>query len=349
MGVTSSLRKLDGCESKEINEFLYKNMPGKDEFVSNLGIKPFDRKNPILIGDCVSHSLCGQIGAISEWYIDILASRYTENETNFLTEVADKIFVNSNGEMAVRNPYRDSAKRIMACYKCVRAYVNGESVGDNEVIEALNTIDKHGLNPFNSQLCTREHSDEEIYYYIFENKLEDNVVSAIKQIGDRFLCRFIESGKLKKDSTVIIKPKWGAWSKVYGAEGDIFIDGIIYDIKSRSTEGYKGQEIAQIYAYYICHLIEKYYDIKITDILKHPSNLQGKDVTGIGLYLSRFGEIVTCDMSNERYCLSEKQVKPIADMIALQCQEIKNNRKRNLEQQLNVELGRITYEVVRRS
>ena len=25
MGVTSSLRKLDGCESKEINEFLYKN------------------------------------------------------------------------------------------------------------------------------------------------------------------------------------------------------------------------------------------------------------------------------------------------------------------------------------
>lgn len=54
-------------------------------------------------------------------------------------------------------------------------------------------------------------------------------------------------------------------------------------------------------------------------------------------------------MSNERYCLSEKQVKPIADMIALQCQEIKNNRNRKLEQQLNVELGRITYEVVRRS
>ncbi len=25
MGVTSSLRKLDGCESEEINEFLYKN------------------------------------------------------------------------------------------------------------------------------------------------------------------------------------------------------------------------------------------------------------------------------------------------------------------------------------
>lgn len=147
-------------------------MPGKDKFVSNLEIKPFDRKNPILIGGCVSHSLCGRIGAISEWYIDILASRYTENETNFLTEIADKIFVNSNGKMAVRNPYRDSAKRIMACYKCVRAYVNGESVGDNEVIEALNTIDKHGLNPFNSQLCTREHSDEEIYYYIFENKLE---------------------------------------------------------------------------------------------------------------------------------------------------------------------------------
>ena len=111
MGVTSSLRKLDGCESKEINEFLYKNMPGKDELVSNLGIKPFDRKNPILIGDCVSHSLCGRIGAISEWYIDILASRYTENETNFLTEIEDKIFVNANGKMAVRNPYRDSQER----------------------------------------------------------------------------------------------------------------------------------------------------------------------------------------------------------------------------------------------
>ncbi len=345
MGVTSSLRKLDGCEIKEINDFLYQNMPTRDKLTSNLGVKAFDTKYVRYVGSCIDHSLCRKIGAISELFIDVIVSRFVNIESNILQEIASMILIKHDGKYAVPATYKDSGYRITSCLKCVISYVRGENILDEEVIEALNTIDKHGLYPFNSSFIVQQWSDEEIYDYIFEKKLSEDVVYVIKQIGKLFLDKFVENGLLKSDSTVIIKPKFGAWSTIYGAEGDIYIDGIIYDIKSRSKEGYRRVEIAQIYAYYLCYLLDKYYDVTIPETIKPPSNLNGKEVTGIGIYMSRFGEIVTCDMNKAGCCLSKMDIKPIADMVLKNCQNLKNERLDKITSKYGEKVMHVAYDV----
>lgn len=316
MGITTSLRKLDEYEIKELNSFLENNIPQRDKLISNLGPKSFDTKYNIIVSRNQNSVNAGLLGCLSELYIDIVAGRYVETHCNILYEIFSMVVDNLDHNPTIFMPYKDSKERVLKCLQTIKSYVNNVSISDEQVIDALYTIYKHGHYPFNTLIQNQSENFDSLYARIFDEKLNSESIEEIKKIGALFLTKFVSNGILKKGSDIVINPRFGDWSETLGAEGDLYIDGIIYDIKSRSKEGYHKDEIEQVYGYYLCSILDKYFGVSFQNkkLVKKQSNMEDKAVNGIGLYMSRFGEIIKYEFEEKEIDLDK--LKVIAHIIA---------------------------------
>lgn len=105
---------------------------------------------------------------------------------------------------------------------------------------------------------------------------------------------FIESGLVKKNSTVVFNPNFGVWSyKCFGADADIFIDDVLYDFKCVTKNGYRIDDVAQICGYYLLHRLTQMTDNEdeFEDEGDAPVPLKNMTIKAIALYKSRFGAI----------------------------------------------------------
>lgn len=136
-----------------------------------------------------------------------------------------------------------------------------------------------------------------------KRELSNNIIEELLNYDDRdiknqlyFLCKdfvrvFIDGNILKKHSKVIFNPIFNKCSMlVQGADADLIIDGVLYDIKTTKFNEYKWQDIAQITGYYLFSEIENLYNIK-----------------RIAIYLARYGEIIYFDVENFS-CISKEEV-----------------------------------------
>lgn len=347
MGVTHSIKKVHNCTIEALNEFLMTNMPPYRMFVSNLGQKAFNTEFPILVKKSYSAVSHADVGSVSELFIDTVIGRYVNMPTK--REIFDAIVSSMLGKTPVFFPYKDSDERIIKCLDIIKQYIQGCAVNDELVVESLFTVYKHGKLP--CAFLMEGESKEDIYFRIFEKKVDKETISEIVDIGALFLRTFTSTGYLKKDSRVVIKPRFAHWSEMLGAEGDLYIDGILYDIKSRIREGRKRDEIAQVYGYYLCSVLGKYYGIlkksktengEYNTLIEASVNMENEMITGIGVYLSRFGEIAICDIASSNSAIS----KEMAQMLILPIVNNKESRYAKLEEMLGTDtVSHIEYEV----
>ncbi len=100
---------------------------------------------------------------------------------------------------------------------------------------------------------------------------------------------FICSGAVASDSEVVFNPKFLA-AEIGGADADVLIDGTLYDFKTSRAPGYKWQDIAQLWGYYLLSETSGVYD-KGAFALDSDSLDFNRKVERLGLYKARFGEI----------------------------------------------------------
>ncbi|NRT72070.1 hypothetical protein [Clostridium beijerinckii] len=92
----------------------------------------------------------------------------------------------------------------------------------------------------------------------------------------------------------MFNPNFGVWScKCFGADANIFIDGVLYDFKCVTKNGYRIDDIAQICGYYLLHKLTQMTDDE--EEFEHecnvPAPLKDMSIKAIALYKSRFGVI----------------------------------------------------------
>lgn len=344
MALTGSIKKDSYFKNEVLNSFLEKYRPVRDMFDTNLAGKPFDTKHPIMVPKTDNKDSYTVLGCVSELYIDVLLGKFIDNKQAVYSEIENIVtplsgYYSNPGASLIeikKTSYKDSRQKIDICLGRIKDYMNGEEIDEKTIINDLYILYKHDKGHVFRQIPPRERLDEyktsnpvmyaqfneeavtshneQAYSHIFGDTLEASTVDEIINIGTLFQKSFFDSGVVRPDSEVIINPCWGAWSEVIGAEGDICIDGIIYDIKSRSKQGYKKDEAMQILGYYLCSVLNEKYDININGAKSYRtvSNMNNIKVSSVGIYLSRYGEAVVCPVEN-LMDISDDEIEKLAN------------------------------------
>lgn len=130
---------------------------------------------------------------LSDMYVDAVFARNTHDES-FAGSIAKEYMHCGFDNMSNIGTYKDSALRIKTCLETVNNFTTGANVSDKEVIEALNTIYKHGTGHFSNNpvfaAYDEEDDDEVNYHHIFEENLLASTVSEIEEIGEMYLKSF---------------------------------------------------------------------------------------------------------------------------------------------------------------
>jgi len=125
-------------------------------------------------------------------------------------------------------------------------------------------------------------NEEEIHYLRKENR---RVVNEVNMMGVVFYEEFIVKKMVKTDSIVIYNPSFGVCSKkLKGADGDIFIDGVLWDFKTTKMIVRKWQDETQMWQYLV-------YDNTCKLVNDQTASLFKYKIKALAFYKARFGEI----------------------------------------------------------
>lgn len=150
-------------------------------------------------------------------------------------------------------------------------------------------------------------------------EIEDDLINLMSVFDDSFLNKVVEI-----NSNVIFNPSFGNCSSVVrGADGDIFIDGVLYDFKTTKYNSYNSKDIQQIISYYLFNRINiKFYDTS-SSFVSH--DYDRTNIERISIYLARYGEINYLDIKSINSELIEKSIKDILDLFKDEFMSILNN------------------------
>lgn len=150
-------------------------------------------------------------------------------------------------------------------------------------------------------------------------EIEDDLINLMSVFDDLFLNKVVTV-----NSNVIFNPSFGNCSSVVrGADGDIFIDGVLYDFKTTKYNSYNSKDIQQIISYYLFNRINiKFYDTR-SSFVSH--NYECTNIDRVAIYLARYGEINYLDVNSINSELIEKSIKDILDLFKDEFMSILNN------------------------
>lgn len=299
MGLKSMVEKTD------LKKILKPIMPSKYTFTSNLGfdISPFSKNYQLLVPNELTNKGDSKLVGIAFDYMArfIIANTIEHNKKLVLKDmVCGKVF--------------DTLADVL----------NGEELSyyrilyDKAIVEVENYVMNINSNYLNILphvfLFARLEQIQRIPSILLDAKsilkheyLNDvELQKDLKRNCEVFEQAFIKSGIVKKDSVVVFNPHFGIWSiKCFGADADVFIDGVLYDFKCTDVYGYRSRDIAQICGYYVLHRLSQITDNKEYEKI---APLKNMDFKAIALYKSRYGAI-------ERYDISKFDKEKLDDVI----------------------------------
>ena len=122
------------------------------------------------------------------------------------------------------------------------------------------------------------------------------ITEDLKRLSDVFSRRFIDAGVMNQDSAVMFNPCFMSSLLLGGADADIFIDGTLYDLKTSKEPGYKWQDVAQMWGYYLLSRDDgRFAPMGLLQFYDGPLLKGG--VKRLAFYRARFGEIEYVDTS----------------------------------------------------
>ncbi|MGP4073746.1 hypothetical protein ACTWQB_14470 [Piscibacillus sp. B03] len=199
-------------------------------------------------------------------------------------------FTNKKTFISINKKYKKSVKTI-------DKYLNSKNQPFSKLIPSttflarLEHIYRSGMPPrdINSSLLEEEPQE---------------IIDDLYVLTETFIERFLKQ-QVDSNSDVIFNPHFGIGSQICGgADSDVFIDGVLYDFKSSKHLGYKWQDVAQLFGYYILYRVS----LNQKDL---SSMLIGKDIKKLAFYKARYGEVEYIDMD----AYNENELKLITQKI----------------------------------
>lgn len=119
----------------------------------------------------------------------------------------------------------------------------------------------------------------------------EGTLGDVIELGSLFKATIIESGEINPDSFAIYNPHFGfASMRAGGADADLYVDGTLYDLKTSKDCGYAGNDVPQLWAYYLLALIAQEDDDETSDFYDERIG-EFHSIERIALYHARFGEV----------------------------------------------------------
>ena len=302
MSLTSILAK--GTErTEELKNILRNTCPSKKEFLTISGNKPFSSeyigKVPYTLENSYYSSV---IGTAFDYLSRAALAKYTTNNKqnavkNLICERGLDALCKSTKKTIFNNPERELRKKYDNSFKSYSNYIFEKGYITENLIEGvcyfarLEHIVRSGMLPemLGEGFLAGEH---------------DEIKKELKNLIDVFHNNFIKK-VVKKGSDVTYNPVFGfCAANVGGADADIFIDGFLIDIKTSKNRGYKWQDSAQIWGYYILH--------RICQNNQDPyGSLINKKIRKLGFYKARYGEIEYVDLKQVEEEKIEESIKKV--------------------------------------
>lgn len=138
---------------------------------------------------------------------------------------------------------------------------------------------------------------------------EQEIVEDLKNICKVFQKEFINKRLVTPTSKVIFNPNFGVGSIIVdGADGDVYIDGVLYDFKTTKSVGYKWKEVAQLVGYYYLDQLSK--EMKKLGVVYGDEELQ---IETIAFYRARYGEVEAFDVGKYKESYLKSVIQQLID------------------------------------
>lgn len=300
MSLTSLLKGSEPSQ-KEFQAIIREIIPNKKSFNTYSGKEAFSKTEyDIFVPYNLSKSYNSTVvGTAFDYLARIMLARVVEkNRDESYTNLTAINGIWTLSELSNNNrSVKKVERKLIKTIKKLKAYSH-----NNKPINEL-ALDVCFLAKLESIYRSRYLPDTPIEKYFFDEP-EYEIIKDLELLCDVFQEKFI-STILSPTSEIIYNPHFGvASSYVGGADGDVIVDGTLYDFKTGKGIGYKWQEVAQIVGYYLLNQIS--IDIKNTDDdFFIDDSYQHLDIKRLALYRARYGEIEYIDIS----CFDKNQLE----------------------------------------
>jgi hypothetical protein len=294
MSITSLL-KGSKPEQKEFQEILKEIIPDKKLFKTISGKEVFSKAK---YEELVPYSLVKKynssvVGTAFDYLARIMLARTVKknNHEAYTNLVAENGFIVLTRFLKNHRSIESKVeKKLKKTIKRLQAFSNNKKDIKEFVIDAcflakLETIFRTGLPP--SNLLEKSFFDDP----------DAEIIRDVERLCDVFQDKFIPQ-VINPNSELIYNPNFGVSSAfVGGADGDVIIDGTLYDFKSGKNIGYKWQEVAQMVGYFLLNEIS-------LDVANAEENYFSDDsyqhlnIKRIAFYRARYGEIEYIDITD---------------------------------------------------
>ena len=306
MSLTSMLK---GKNEKEVQlqEILKKVAPTKDMFKTASGKKAFSNEYEVITPNILETTY--QSAVVGNAFDYLMRFEVAKNVNCNKQEVLEKIVAEYGLKIlerfADKKTYAVLTDKYGDTIKTISSYVLGNTSNEKDLILAscylarLDSIYRSGMPPM------------DIKASLIDDEAQC-VVKDLEMLFDIFKDDFIRSGILKSNSDVVFNPTFGPLMSMFvgGADADIFIDGILYDIKTTKNNGFKWQDSAQLIGYYLLNELAR-------DLEDIQAPLTHREIYRIAFYKPRFSEIEYIDINDIDLAVLKQAITELKDMTTL--------------------------------
>ena len=311
MSLTSMLKGKDP-KSLELQRIVKAILPKKNQFYTLTGNAPFDvHAVPVSPYDSENLRYSGVIGTTIElmgkYHIGRLSKfkgTIYNARTTGLASSGLELLEYSLDKLDFDRIYFKFSDR----YKYIKSYVEGKDVSINDLIKSAILSSK-------LENCARTGMLPENPILYFTEDIQESVVDDLKSLFRGFLATFVETKILHNIMEIDFHPIFGVASKsVGGADGDLYINGTMYDFKTSKKRGYEWQEIAQLICYsLLSDISSEIFDLDIPGL----SNEFPYKTNRIAFYRTRFNEIEYFNLNEiprEKWDTAKTEIKKLLNI-----------------------------------
>ncbi|MGG5757950.1 hypothetical protein ACQ3VF_19450 [Bacillus toyonensis] len=287
MSLTSMLEGLKKNE-KQFQYIIKKVTPNRDDFQTLSGNVAFSNEYDMLVPYALDNPYNSIIlGTAFDYIARLMIARVaTNNREDFFTELAAEKGLDEIKRL--RGEEDNISVRLENFYNkavnLMRDFVEGGS--------DIQTMIRVSNFSANLEWVYRNHKlPEDIRKSLFSHPSED-IAKELEEMCKVFEEKFLIPEIVHKESKVVYNPNFGLASMIVdGADGDIIIDGVLYDFKTGKPFAYSWVNAAQLIGYYFLN------DISLIAMeLGYESS--SFDIEKVALYKARYGEIEYFDLKN---------------------------------------------------
>ena len=279
----TSLIKTD----KEIKAFLLRTMPERETFESSSSSPAFAKMNPAVI-PASAESRSAQIGMVTDFLFRYITAKAVGIPMSYeaakagiaqMQRSVKKAEISGAYEQVVH--FQSMVLAAKTSFEKFRAILDENDALNKDTAPAILFMTRM------EQFAHGAAIDRNFF-------LDINQAEMLEAVRILDLCHkvFINSGRIRRDSCIVLSPRFGIWGqRIGGAEADIYIDGGLYDFKSRMDTGYHSQDVMQLWGYYLLHQMNAE---GICGGTLDEDDLGDNKIERLCIYYSRYGVIHCC-------------------------------------------------------